>query len=323
MRRLLLAALLLVALPAVAATPPQWIRYDSRHFGVFFVEAEARSALALAENAEELRARVVRELGADFDAKILVYLAPDRETYEALQPGRKPPSWSVGVAHSSERTILLFSPTGALREGLHGDTATTFMHETAHIALHEIVGGRRVPRWLNEGVAQMIAREWSTDDAFRLTVGALFDGLIPLDDLMRGWPETASRAKLAYAQSLSLAIYLKEKRQLKPLLAAIAGGQAPRRALRTVTGQSLPQFEKRWRRYLERRQTWLVVLNRSCIWGGMALLAILAGVIVLIRRRRKYETLDDPAYRDPRLDPPTKLRRLRSVERKNRWPGPH
>ena len=314
---------LLLAVPAAADT--QWMRYDSQHFGVFFPRDEVRSATAFAKSAEALREEVVRTLPGDFDAKVLVYLAPDRETYESLQPGRNVPTWSVGVAYPKKRTIIMFSPTGALREGLHGSTARTFVHELSHVALFEILGRRHPPRWLDEGVAQMVAQEWSSYDSVRLTAAVLFDGLIPLSELTTRWPKTGSRAKLAYAVSLSLVIYLKHKRRLKPLIAALAEGQSSSRALHSATGLSLSGLQKRWRRYLERRHTWLTILNRSCIWSGMSLLAIISWIIFRLRQRRRYEALDDdmPAYRDKRLDEPKKLRRLRTVKKDDRWPGPH
>jgi Peptidase MA superfamily len=315
MKRTLGLTLFLLLLPALAVAAPRWIRYDSAHFGIFFVEREIRSATAFAKSAEELRTRVVKAFG-EFDEKIIVYLAPDRETYNELQPRDHIPEWSVGTAFPAKATIIMFSPTGALVEGLHGDNRQVFIHELAHVALFQVLGGRHAPNWLDEGLAQFVAREWQSTDSVRLTVALLFDGLIPLSELTTHWPRGGSRAKLAYAQSLSLVIYLNQRRDLLPLLAALADGQNSARAVRSATGLAPSVFEKRWRRYLERRHTWLSVLNTRCIWSASGLLAVFGYFIFRRRQRRKYARLDDDMYAPNKRDEPRRLRRgLRLVKK--------
>ncbi|MDP8225640.1 MAG: hypothetical protein P9L99_19935 [Candidatus Lernaella stagnicola] len=321
----LVIILIALILPTTSYAAVEWMRYDSAHFGVFFPRNEVQSATAFAASAEPFRRSVIGALGKDFDAEILVYLAPDRETYESLQPGRNVPKWSVGVAYPHKQTIYMFSPSGALREGLHGNLAQTFLHEMSHVALFEVLNRRHPPKWLTEGVAQMVAQQWSSTDSVRLTVALIFDGLIPLKELTRRWPSGESRAKLAYAESLSFVIFLKKKGWLTPVLDELAAGESSTRALRNATGLSLSQLEKRWRKFLEREQSWLSLLNHGCIFGAMSLLAVFSWFVFRLRQRRRYETLDDDPYpnRDRRMEEPKKLRKFRVVKKDDRWHGRH
>jgi len=322
MRRFLISLLLLglYAAPASGAEM-KWLPHETEHFIVYFTNNEGDQAAAFGRGAETLYRQSARTLGDVFDGKITVYLAPDRETYNALQPHRSAPEWSVGAAIPRRNTIIMFSAGGAFREGIRGGAAQTFVHELTHLALHQLAGKRRVPRWLDEGLAQMLAGQWSSGDAYRLTVAVLFDRLIPLEELVRGWPREASRARLAYAQSLSLAIYLEREGYLPPLLQAIQEGYRNEQALERAIGlTSLPELEKNWRRYLRRHHTWLVFLNHGCVWSLIGLLALVAFFVLRRKRREQYERLDDdPGPPDPRLAPPYRLRRrkFRVIDNEN------
>lgn len=312
MRRLLIIPLLIgVWAVGVQAAPLKWSPYETEHFIIYFTVRENEQAETFGRDAEHLYRPMTRTMGEVFEEKITVYLAPDRETYNALQPQRTAPEWSVGTAIPRKNMLIMFSPSGAFREGIRGNTKQTFIHELTHLALHRLAGDRRVPRWLDEGLAQMLAGQWSTSDSYRLTVAVLFGRLIPLDELVRGWPDGAARARLAYAQSLSLVIYLDKEGYLQPLLQAIKQGYPNQKALKAAIGlASLRDLEKNWRRYLRRHHTWLVVLNHGCIWSLIGLLALVAYFVMRRKRRRQYERLDDGLEPpDPRFAPPDRLRR--------------
>jgi hypothetical protein len=239
----------------------------------------------------------VGELGHDFKIKIKVYLAPDRDAYRELTGGNRKSEWSIGSALAGEDTIVMFSPRGSYREKVHADAAQVFAHELAHVTLFNVLRRQDVPNWLQEGIAQMVARDWSRVDTARLTVAVLADRLIPLSELTGRWPANESEAHLAYAESLSLVLYLRDNLYLTPLLAAIRDGQDTLGALQKTTGLDLSELEKRWHEYLRRKHTWVLLFDEGCLWGFMALLLVLGYFVVRWQRRKQYARLDDPVRR--------------------------
>lgn len=271
----------------------KWQRLDTVNFALLFPEEEAAGVVIFGERAEKIRQHVVKEIGQDFKIKIKVYLAPDRESYRALLGGSRRSEWSIGSALAGKDTIVMFSPRGSYREKVQADAAQVFAHELAHIALFNVLRRKDVPRWLTEGVAQMVAREWNKSDSVRLTIAVLSDNLIPLADLADHWPSDKTQAKLAYAESLSLVLFLRDNLYLTPLLVAMRDGTDWLTALRKVTEMDFDTFLGQWHDYLKRKHTWILLFDEGCLWVFMALLLVAGYFVVKLQRRRQYARLDD------------------------------
>jgi hypothetical protein len=297
MKRLLVAALVLAAASSAFATDVAWLRLDTEHFAVYFAPNEGPTATRFAQSAERLRERVIVTLGQDIDTKVDVHLAPSREVFNSLQPAGRAPEWAAGTAIVEELRMVMFSPADAWGEGVRGESADVFVHELTHLYLYEALGGRHAPRWFDEGLARMVAGEWHTQDEVRLTFATLFNRLIPLNDLVRRWPAASERAGLAYAESLSLVMFIRQRGWLTPLIESLQDGYDAPDALRRATGLSLPQLEKRWRKHLRAHHTWLAILDQTLMWGLLALLLVGGWLLIRRRRRRQYDRLDEPSPR--------------------------
>jgi len=96
-------------------------------------------------------------------------------------------------------------------------------HELIHAFVRE-AGGRDVPGWLNEGLAQWLQRAPAAD--LRRARGALrgqaWIELSSLRGSLTGLPDTATVTR-AYAQSLALCAYLEQQHGRAVLLAMVAG----------------------------------------------------------------------------------------------------
>jgi hypothetical protein len=153
-------------------------------------------------------------------------------------------------------------------------------HEAFHAYLANFVYPGRdgeVPRWLNEGLAQIF--ETAIVEVGELRVGhadperleelrrALARGtLLPLADLLRSGPKQFQVAHAGdrqasdryYLASWAMAFYLTFDRKLLGTRALDDYVRAPRRgenapaAFRALVGQPLPQFEKEYLQYLKR-----------------------------------------------------------------------
>lgn len=162
----------------------------------------------------------------------------------------------------------------------------TLAHEAFHAYLANFVyppAEHRVPRWLNEGLAQVFETavvengvpRFNSPDPVRLErIRQAFaaprkeDGLVPLADLLRSEPEqflvsstSPSHRRSAarhYLTSWALAYYLTFDRQLLGTRAldqyveALSRDADPREAFAALVGQALPRFEQEFHEYLQK-----------------------------------------------------------------------
>jgi hypothetical protein len=160
---------------------------------------------------------------------------------------------------------------------------TTFVYPPLKPA--DVRAGRgtgELPRWLNEGLAQVFetavveAGELRADhpDKERLErakgwlKGKAGGPLVPLGDLLvtgrdaflASHADQAAASDRAYLTSWALAHYLTFERRLigtetfNKYLIAVNGGGDPKQAFAALVGQDLPAFEKDWHAYLSRLQ---------------------------------------------------------------------
>jgi len=211
---------------------------------------------------------------------IRVLLAP-----ESSPLAKSAPSWVAGYTDGVSNVVVLLPertpsyPDGGLEEVL--------AHEVAHVLIHRASGGRRIPRWFNEGVAMLAARSWRLRDQTYLALALLRAEKVPLwklDDLFEGdrW-----QVERAYALSGALVQDLLDRYGTglpAALLSRVAQGVSFDEALRRTTGATLIDVgESFWARQSLLKR-WLPILTSTAVlWLGISVLAIVAAV----KRRRK------------------------------------
>jgi len=230
--------------------------------------------IALGELAD--RAAIWPGLGRREPGPLRLVVAADQAALGRVSRGQIP-SWGVGLAFPSSRTIVVRAdapdPYGALR------------HELAHLALHEAVRVR-VPLWFDEGYAVVAAGEWGRWDALELN-GVVIRGAVgdlrTLDAALR---QSEAEAATAYALAGSTVMHLARLHPagtLDALLQRLAAGESFDSALVATTGLTPAGFERSWQRDLRRRFGWFVWLTAG---GGWLLVAILVLAAARWRRRR-------------------------------------
>lgn len=223
---------------------------------------------------------------------IRVLLAP-----ESSPLARSAPAWVSGYTDGASNAVVILPertpsyPDGGLEEVL--------AHEVAHVLIHRASGGRRVPRWFNEGVAMLAARSWRLRDQTQLALGLLWGPRVPLwklDDLFQGDRRQVERG---YALSGTLVGDLLERygpSVPRIVLARMARGDGFDEALHGATGATIVEIGEA---FVERQATlkrWIPILtSTAALWCAISVLAIVAGIR---KRRRRVELEEEAGGRD-------------------------
>ena len=291
---------LIFALPALLPAA-SWLELSSPHFILKYQSPEQKMAAFLLKKAEETREATLQAIKSVPPAPCLIYLAPNWEAFQSVQPAGEPPSWSVGTAYPALNLIILRSPRG-MRGGAM-DIEEVLRHEYAHLALATALKGHEAPPWLAEGFAMLQSRGWNLSWTYALSRGVLTKGLIPLEQLSVGLPEDQYQAELAYAQSFSLVSYIKTglgPEALPRFIRGLSYGLDTETALRQATGFGLKDLERRWKEDLKKRYGWIpIVTSFFSLWFLASLLFLLSYWLKRRRAKRKLaewereEALDD------------------------------
>ncbi len=184
-----------------------------------------------------------RDLGRSPRDPVVVTLYTRQTYFDVTQA----PSWS-GARNDGRLRI----PVEGL-ESMTPDLSRTLMHELVHSFIAEI-RGRRAPRWLNEGIAELEEGQISRPEM--RTIAGLFAQKkhIPMRALERSFGTlSAEHADLAYAQALATTSYIRERYGMQDLVSIverIGAGATPEQALKAVTGSSYADFEQELGAYL-------------------------------------------------------------------------
>jgi len=281
---LLLAAVVgLLPAPASAAAPSGsgWESLREAPVTFHFRAKDRGIAQALAEQTPARLADVRTTAGLPIPAHIDVVLAPTFEMFAAAQPG-DPPVWAAGTAYAARSEVYL--RTRMPRTG-QDPIDQVYVHELVHVLLGRSFREGRPPRWLNEGLARLLAREFRPAEQMELTRAALAGGLLSLESLTDGWPRASRRASLAYAQSVDFTAFLGDLGDdvLPRLIAELAAGRELEPAVEEVTGSRLGDLEDTWSRRISFWHAFLPVVGGSGFLWGIA--SAIFGVAAFRKRR--------------------------------------
>ncbi len=173
----------------------------------------------------------------------------------------------------------------------------TMVHEYAHIYLG-IMCDRRLPRWLDEGIAMHLSGEWSLNDSINLAFARFFGSHIELSELESTFPGDPRRMRLAYLQSYSLvSLILKERYRNADISVFVNDLTAPSSGLELINLYWNPLVRDGYERYWFNASKYsfrnmlvvLAVAFNTIFWFGVGVLFIVA----YIRKRRSVRPLLD------------------------------
>ena len=286
----LTAAPELVERAAIAAPSGGWWTEEGLYARVHAAPEDRAVARRLAQHAAESVPALAERLGVVAGAAVDVYVAPTQIDFERLQPGA-PPDWADGTAWPLQGLVFLRSPS--IRPGTAEPLEQVLDHELVHVLVGRAFAPRRPPRWLQEGLAQWYSGETGGAPGVIAESGRL----LPLSELISGFPSDPVRAREAYAASADFIGFVADgwgEEAVRGVIARMAEGDDVRDALAGATGVPFARLEARWRTDWDDPLWWsrAVAMGETVLWSGLAAAVAVGAVMKRVRVRRGLERLE-------------------------------
>ncbi|MDX9863599.1 MAG: peptidase MA family metallohydrolase [Anaerolineaceae bacterium] len=197
-------------------------------------------------------------------------------------------SWVAGHASPDLATVLVSVPQGP---GEKLELERQIPHEITHIMQYQLMGAnyRNAPLWLLEGTASL-AELYPNPDYERVLERAVENqSLIKIEDLCNTFPQEASRAFLAYAQSESFTRYIYTHHGssgLQTLMMNYENGLGCSEGFSAAFKTSLTQEEYNWQQQLGIHTGSLILQNIAPYFLVLALITLPVSIGSIRKKER-------------------------------------
>lgn len=197
-------------------------------------------------------------------------------------------NWIAGQASPDLLTVLISSPSGPDQRL---ELERQLPHELAHILQYQNfkTGYQRLPIWILEGTASLSEIYPNPDYERILERAAKNNTLISMSSLCEQFPQEASSAFLAYAQSESFMRFLYQKfgaSKMIELGQKYADGVGCEEGVTTVLETSLGLLDAQWQQETLKINTNILAFNNLAPYIGLSILLfvpILIGILIALR----------------------------------------
>jgi hypothetical protein len=269
--------------------PAGWRTLTVAGTAIHFPPAAASLAENLARAAPSVRGRVAQALNTDPAAPVEVILVPRDRDEAGAADAPAAPHWAAGFTVPGSG--VLYIRIGALGVYPDRDAASIFAHELGHAELGRVAAPARLPRWFEEGTCMVLARPWDLRDSWSLTLAVLFYDPAAVLQHQQGFPQDASAARAAYAQSFAFVEWLARRGGGEASLGRVAlrvgGGQTFTTAFALEFAMTPQGAVRAWRTSMGRwYRTVSLITSSTTLWVAMVLLLALGAMGQRRRRRR-------------------------------------
>jgi len=278
---------ILIILCGCTIVHAQWQYHAAHDFVVAYTQRDLQTANEAIRFLRAAAHRLRITLGDSLRDAVLVYVCPDRASFNVLSH-HAAPDWGDGLADLTHRRILLLSPSATpYRRPLD----QLVSHELIHILMHDLTRGRAMPTWLAEGAAIYYSGEVEHSDPVLISRALFTHSLITFDELDDVLRFEAVRASLAYQESYQAVRFLVHRhgtQAVRDLCAALAASPDPAAAFAQCFNEDLIDFETAYFDWLRDNYRWQFLLDTSMVvWGAVIILLLTAFFVVRRRTRRK------------------------------------
>lgn len=273
-----------------------WKERGNARVRVFYHVGDEENVSSIVKALDDKIPDVEEKLGIVLSYEPKVFLTSSYEEFDRAVGGLLP-EWSQGISFAETGTIILKSPK------FSEDIATlrrTAVHELVHLMIADRTG-HAIPRWLNEGLAQMLSGEAQEKTLMPLSRAFWSHELLPLNSIEQVDSFTQPQAELAYLESFNATEFLVNRygwETLRKLLKDMNEGLSWDEALFREMQIDQAEFESGWSANLGKSYRWMILLDtQTYLFIGATLLVLVAGLAVIRRRRaiyRRWETEDGP-----------------------------
>ncbi len=254
------------------------------------------AANELADDVPSIKADLQTLFGWNLSQRPTVVLIQNRETFRQLV--RHP----LIVAYAVPSDNLIVIDYGRLNRHPHRGK-NLLKHEMVHLYLHAHITGNRIPRWLDEGVAQ-----WASDGVADLleeprpavlTEAVLSGSILSLAVLAEDFPTDDQKLILAYAQSRSVVDFIADTYgvdKIVRILEHLKDGSEIEESVHRSLSVSVQDLEKQWLSTHERPAVFLALLAGylyEILFLAAALLTVVGFVRFRIKKHRYRDEEDD------------------------------
>lgn len=240
-----------------------WNQISDKHFIVFFKSGQSDNLpRSILNKAEEYYRSIADRIGYSryqnfwtWDERVSIILFSSKDDYVSTT-GR--PVWSKGFAIShlssiNQRMIVAFIGEDDFLED-------TLPHEIGHLILHDFIGMNRfIPKWFDEGVAQLEERRDDQDHQTilaRLIQSGQGMPLVMMQDVSLGGNIDSRYASIFYAESLYIVDFLVKtygKESFIKLCRNLRDGKNFEEALKSAyypSIDSLVSLQSKWEKHM-------------------------------------------------------------------------
>ena len=245
--------------------PPGWLKFEGDHFEILCASGDDEDiAHAILDHAENYYTDIADDIGYSryhnfwtWDHRVRIILFPDQASF-VRQTGQPP--WSQGFASIyselfKSRIIVSYKDQPNFLEVI-------LPHEITHLILHDFIGfDRPIPRFFDEGVAQLEQKDDSLNHMDVMAKLITGDKVIPLQELLSYDLMThrndARSVSIFYVESLYIVDFLVKtygKDLFKEMCRSLRDGDTFEQALKSAyypTIDSIQTLQQKWFEYVK------------------------------------------------------------------------
>ncbi len=182
---------------------------------------------------------------------------------------------------------------------------STMKHELCHLFIHSYITKTKIPRWLDEGIAQWVSSgisellNYGTGDNFKTAI--IKDNIPELKDIAWFFPDDKAGLDTAYGASRSFINFIADKygkKKLLQILDYMHKGEDIDSAVKMSLSLSLLNIEQIWRKNLKGYGAlWIwFSIHLYEILFFLTALATIFGALRLARKKRDYKDEEDDDF---------------------------
>lgn len=161
--------------------------------------------------------------------------------------GESAQEWTGGRAYPEYNVVLIGVPPNQLSFGKRA-----VPHEFAHLIIHRATANPYgdLPHWLDEGLAMWAEGDLEAEYKNALNQAVKTNQLLSLKTLSSNFPADNKQASLAYAESYSAVVFIRDtlgRQKIAELLKMFKAGSTDDAALQSALGMTTAQLDSRWR----------------------------------------------------------------------------